>query len=288
MSSSYENINYMNIADNRALNKLNKLYKNNQIHRENLTTLYYLIKDIGPKDNHHGTTHALWVTYNSMKLLLIALEKYPTDITYVYLNGKSRILQAITMLHDVLDDKYTEKIDKKSIDNKRRKITNCLQNLNFTEDEIGIIEEIISFKKIYSENNTIFSEPNREIKKLIHEWVSMADMIECMGLNGTIRCWKCIDDFGSIIYENRNLHSDMDYLDEVIKYYDEKLLKIYTNYISKDFIKDIVKPLHVEMLDFYNEYHSGDEGKLGCIEKIKTLLRAELYLPSLEKILDRY
>ena len=62
----------------------------------------------------------------------------------------------------------------------------------------------------------------------------------------------------------------------------------YTNYISKDFIKDIVKPLHVEMLDFYNEYHSGDEGKLGCIEKIKTLLRAELYLPSLEKILDRY
>jgi len=288
MNSSYETINYMSIAENRALNKLNKLYKHNQIHRENLTTLYYLIKNIGPDDNHHGPSHALWVTYNAMKLLLIGLEKYPTDITYVYLNGKSRMLQAITMLHDVLDNKYIEKMNKESIDKIRTQINISLQNLEFTENEISIIEEIISLKKISSENDIVFCEPNKEIKKMLHEWVSIADMIEAIGLNGTIRCWRCIDDFGSTIYKNKNFNSDMDYLDEVIKYYDEKLLKVYTNYISKDFIKDIIKPLHDEMLEFYNKYHTGEKGKLSCIRKIKSLMGAEIYLPCLENILDKF
>ena len=290
MSFNCDKINYPKLAVHRILNKFKILYKDNALFKEELTLLYNFIDEYGPNDNHHGVTHALWVTYNCMKLLKIALEKYPTSLNYVFLNNKARLLQASSMLHNVLDYKYRERMSQEEISKIKLQIKNCLRNLNYTESEIDIIEDVInniSFKKVSTEKELIFNEPSINIKKIIHQWVSISDMIEAIGINGTIRYWRCIDDFSSTIYKNKILKRDEDYLDEVIKYYDDKLLHIYPKYIKIDFIKELVKPLHDELLTFYRTYHSGKEGKETCIKQLKIRMLSELYLPSMENMLDK-
>ena len=89
-----------------------------------------------------------------------------------------------------------------------------------------------------------------------------------MGYNGTIRYWWHIDSL-------KNVETEYDNLDEIIKYYDNKILKINPELIKIDYIKELTKSLHNESQYIKDLYESGKKDE--CIEILKKRMRAEIY-----------
>ena len=143
MSQRLDMNHYTNIGNHRAITKLNILYKNNNLHKEDLQKLYKFITGYKSNNNKYGVSYSLWITYNCMKLLEIGYNKFPTNITYVYLSGKSRLIQTIAMLYDVENNKFKERKNSYKLEKIENSINLLLDEIGFTLDEKTIIKEIL-------------------------------------------------------------------------------------------------------------------------------------------------
>jgi uncharacterized protein len=81
---------------------------------------------------------------------------------------------------------------------------------------------------------------------LIRNIVSDADKIDALGKIGIERCFQYSKATNSDL-------SDEDYIKNVIKHCDEKLLLLLPKYIKTEIGKMIAKPLHDEIQDWYNK-----------------------------------
>ena len=273
-------IKYMNIGTARILHKLNKLLKNNNQHKEDLLSLYHFIKEEPCYLGEMGVTQSLYICYNSLKLLSHGLEKYPTDIKYVYLNGKSRIIQALALLTNTMSPKLIEKMNNLQIEQHKIKIKNKLNNIGLTSNEIEIVLEANTALEITS-RESIFREPNNKIKELIHEWVLGSYYIEKTGLIGISRYWKQM-----YTEANNEIYS----LDKVLEYIENELhgMRELNGINNNEIVKEMVKDLDNEVANFYElskQGEEGEEGKLKCLEKMRVYMRAEMYISPGETIL---
>jgi len=267
---------YMNIGNERVLNKLNILLKDNNQHKEDLLNLYHFILDEPGKLNEIGITESLWVCYNSIKLIKKGLERYPTDIKYIFLNGKSRVIQSLSLLKNMMSTSVTKNMNEYQISEHKRRLENLLNKIGLSMNEIELVLDV-GYSLDLKSNETKFLGPNKRIKELIHRWVFSNYYIENIGLIGIGRYWKKI-------YKQEN--DDILLLKKVFDYVENDLLGVLKKEIGHDkLIKESVKDLEEEIVIFKRDYQLGKEGKTKCIEQMKRLMLVEMYVSPGDNIL---
>jgi len=191
------------------------------------------------RDESHGIAHMRAVLHNTLKILDVMHGMTDMSIT--------KYACIVALIHDVCDHKY----DKTG--SLRVRLKYFLLSLDLDADTILNIVDNISYSK---QNNAIlagtpidFISLLGETNALVRDIVSDADKMEALGNSGLGRCVEFtimkMKQEGQIDFSTKDFE---ECLRRVKLHSDEKLLKLYDNFIVTDAGKILCKPLHEEFI----------------------------------------
>ena len=199
------------------------------------------------RDETHGYEHMNKV-YKNSKIIFMETYKF-NHINEICNSYQDLYILVITsaLLHDVYDHKYDKDGNLK---------IKCNQFLNkyFSKnmiDDINIVIDNISFSKQNKSmlNGTFigFDKLLTNNQFIVRNIVSDADKLEAIGKEGIIRCENYVKELYPNITEN-------ELKVKVINHINEKLIRLYREFIVTEIGLKMALPLQKEMLDYIEDY----------------------------------
>jgi len=200
---------------------------------------------LSSRADSHGIAHSLAVANSSLEILKITLTSQAPNFTELNLtNTPETIVYVAGLLHDICDHKYA--------DNDPTALQIFIKELLGVNDA-EVVKRIIDYGSYSKQKKGVVRLADLEPPmRFLRDVVSDADKIEAIGGVGVDRC---------IAYQRENANGDVSeamIMADVRQHCDDKLLRLYGEFIYTAGGRAIAKPAHEEIVKWCEEY---DEGK---------------------------
>ncbi|KAL5261363.1 hypothetical protein ACHWQZ_G007158 [Mnemiopsis leidyi] len=184
----------------------------------------------------HNFEHAEKVAANAAKIYSAIKD----DILNLHQNDAEKVVISAAWLHDVLDHKMISDPDEYS---RKEKLMREFLVARFSEEQVNLIFDIIS--------NVSYSKEVKGLKKDLGQYevlrniVSDADKLEAIGEAGVLRCYQ----YQAEVHPHLSTEQ---VVADMKQHCEDKLLRLYSDYIRTRPGKELGADLHKAVQDFHS------------------------------------